>query len=335
MTKPRAAEDDNPPRRRPTSADVARLAGTSRATVSYVLNSAPGVTISEGTRERVLAAAKELNYVPSLAAQSLAAGTSKVLLLMLPDAPLTSFIVALIHSLQRACRPAGIVLTVYFAGPDETDPEKLGMATMAQTLLALHPLSDSERETFDRMGIRTLAPEDVNDGAAGDLVNQTLAWAGRRQVAWLADRGHRQLAYVALADPRRDPFSAPRQAGVLRACHELGLPHPVIREVPTGLVSAEVVAELIDLGVTAVAAYNDDVALALRTVAGQLGAEAQIEFVGGDDQPFAALLDPPLSSVRINTDAIATAVIEKVLTGSTGADPSALVQVIDRSGVAR
>jgi hypothetical protein len=47
-----------------TSVDVARLAGVSQATVSYVLNDAPGVTISEATRARVRAAADELGYAP-------------------------------------------------------------------------------------------------------------------------------------------------------------------------------------------------------------------------------------------------------------------------------
>ena len=49
----------------PTSADVARLAGVSRATVSYVLNNTAAVRISEPTRRRVREAAEELGYVPA------------------------------------------------------------------------------------------------------------------------------------------------------------------------------------------------------------------------------------------------------------------------------
>ncbi|MDQ0994338.1 DNA-binding LacI/PurR family transcriptional regulator [Streptomyces sp. V3I7] len=60
----------------PTSADVARLAGVSRATVSYVLNNAGAVRISGLTRRRVHDAAKELVYVPHAAARVCAPGTA-------------------------------------------------------------------------------------------------------------------------------------------------------------------------------------------------------------------------------------------------------------------
>ena len=53
----------DPPRRRPTIADVARRAGVSAAAVSFAVNDRPGV--SSGTRERILAAARELGWQPS------------------------------------------------------------------------------------------------------------------------------------------------------------------------------------------------------------------------------------------------------------------------------
>ena len=53
-------------------ADVARLAGVSRTTVSYVFNNVTTIHISEKTRRRVMEAARELNYHPSAIARSLA-----------------------------------------------------------------------------------------------------------------------------------------------------------------------------------------------------------------------------------------------------------------------
>src|SRR4051794_41827132 len=55
--------DPDPARRRPTIADVARRAGVSAAAVSFAVNDRPGV--SPETRERILAAARELGWRPS------------------------------------------------------------------------------------------------------------------------------------------------------------------------------------------------------------------------------------------------------------------------------
>lgn len=56
---------------RVTSKDVAKLANVSQATVSYVLNNNKKQSISEETRQKILDAAKELNYTPSIAARTL------------------------------------------------------------------------------------------------------------------------------------------------------------------------------------------------------------------------------------------------------------------------
>ena len=69
---------------RPTTADVARLASVSTATVSYVLNKVEGRRISPGTREAVYRAAEQLGYRPNFAAQNLARGKSGVVLYVIP-----------------------------------------------------------------------------------------------------------------------------------------------------------------------------------------------------------------------------------------------------------
>src|SRR5207302_10665646 len=68
------------PQRPPTSADVARLANVSRATVSFVLNNVWDSRVSEETQERVMKAAEELGYVPHAIARSLRAGRSNLVI---------------------------------------------------------------------------------------------------------------------------------------------------------------------------------------------------------------------------------------------------------------
>ena len=56
--------------------DVAREAGVSPATVSYILNDTPNLSFTPETRERVLAAVEKLHYVANQAAKTL--GTCRV-----------------------------------------------------------------------------------------------------------------------------------------------------------------------------------------------------------------------------------------------------------------
>lgn len=64
------------PAKRVTSEDVARAAGVSRTTVSFVLNEKSAWSIPEETRNRVLDAARQLDYRPRASARALAAGRS-------------------------------------------------------------------------------------------------------------------------------------------------------------------------------------------------------------------------------------------------------------------
>jgi LacI family transcriptional regulator len=73
--------------KRPSQADVARLARVSGATVSYVVNNQLDgrIPISEETRQRVLKAIAELGYVPDASAQALRLGSTKTIGLIIPD----------------------------------------------------------------------------------------------------------------------------------------------------------------------------------------------------------------------------------------------------------
>ena len=57
--------------RRPTQADVARLAGVSQALVSYVVNDHPLISVPDDTRRRILEAIDQLRYVPDSSARRL------------------------------------------------------------------------------------------------------------------------------------------------------------------------------------------------------------------------------------------------------------------------
>ena len=70
--------------KRATSKDVAKLAGVSQTTVSFVMNNTPNVSLSEETRKKVLDAANQLQYIPNSFARGLKTNQSKLLGVFLP-----------------------------------------------------------------------------------------------------------------------------------------------------------------------------------------------------------------------------------------------------------
>ena len=65
--------------------DVAKEAGVSASTVSYVLNSTPTETISPETKKRVMEAVSKLGYVPNLNARSLSSRRSNLIGVLIPQ----------------------------------------------------------------------------------------------------------------------------------------------------------------------------------------------------------------------------------------------------------
>ena len=72
--------------KRPTQMDVARRAGVSRSTVSYVLNDQTElkIPISDETRQRVMDVIAELGYEPDARAQSLRSGNTNIVGVIIP-----------------------------------------------------------------------------------------------------------------------------------------------------------------------------------------------------------------------------------------------------------
>ena len=91
--------------KRATIKDVAKLAETSVSVVSYVLNETPGKSISEKTKERILSAAKQLNYVPNSAARALRTGSGNTIAFFAfwekEDGSYNKFLAGLTHSAAK------------------------------------------------------------------------------------------------------------------------------------------------------------------------------------------------------------------------------------------
>ena len=85
MKEPRSGKDSKQPRQPVSLKQLAEHLGLNPATVSVVLNDVPGRSIPQATRDRIKAAAKKMNYHPSLLARSLRNRRTLTIGILLPE----------------------------------------------------------------------------------------------------------------------------------------------------------------------------------------------------------------------------------------------------------
>ena len=299
------------PGARVTLNDVAAASGVSRATASFVLRDSPGQSISAATSERVREAARALGYVPNGIARALREGTSRIVVLAIDPAMEGNYARSYIGGLDAELAAHEHVLLVRYTheGAGRPDP-RLTDAIAPRAVL--------------RFGEPYLTGRELDDSGGG--WRDGLAAHVAAQVGYLASRGH---ARIALALPSPDsPLRAVRQRFADQAAAALGLPPLVPFTLPawragattcapgsaraaaapssgTGAVDGLHALRTPDGGVTAVAAFDDDVALrvlaAMRSAG--LSAPGDLAVIGFDDNGYGALSSPTLTTVHIDAEA--------------------------------
>jgi DNA-binding LacI/PurR family transcriptional regulator len=325
--------------RRVTSADVARVAGVSRATVSYVMNDTPGQTISADTRTRVLDAAARLGYAPSAAARTLRTGRSDVVLCLLPDWPIGTEVGSMLGNLSTALARQGFTLVVHPGNREDRPMFEIWKAITPAAVIAFTDFSPGEIAAMRAAGV-ALVVALFGNGQQGDRreleVPQQLI--GRRQAAHLIAAGHTGIGYAYPDDERVLMFAEPRLAGVRDECRERRVGGPAVETVALDAEqAAAAVRRWLAAGITAVCAYNDEVALAVLAGVRELGrsAPADLAVVGVDDIPAAHLAAPALTTVTTDQVAVAaylSATVVAAIYGRPGpaVPTAALVDLVKR-----
>ena len=262
-TPPRDAGNRVARPKRPTATDVARRAGVSQATVSYVMNNTPHQVIPEPTRQRVLAAAVELGYTPSAAARMLVSGRSDVVLLLLPDWPIGLGVARLLDELSQAFAQHDLTFVIH---PQVTarPVTELWKSITPAAILAYESFGETDLMAISRSGAELVIISDLHHGAGA--MDRLVERTGRIQVEYLARAGHRHLGYAWPDNDRVLFFAQHRLDAVRAACAELGLPEPRVTTVPLtvdGAAAAIADWRAREPAVTAICAFNDEVALAI------------------------------------------------------------------------
>jgi DNA-binding LacI/PurR family transcriptional regulator len=293
--------------KRVTAADVAKAAGVSRATVGFVLNGTKGQTISAATTKKVQDAAVKLGYTPHSQAQALRSGRSKIVLMVLPDWPLEHQMRVHLEQVAQVLDDAGLTLVTHtrrsHAG-QSSQPVWAAIDPLA--VVGLEPFSEADIASMHRLNITNIIPSPGQqpERVLPDDEVFDASIAHRLQVEHLLERGHRRLGFAMPADQRLHELAEARLQAVVAACDAEGLAAPiVITPIRTEGDRSEYDLEgAVRDGVTAVIAYNDNVAADIIGSAAtqNLRVPGDLAVIGHDDSPLAGRFIPSISSVRVD-----------------------------------
>lgn len=290
----------------PTLEEIARLARTSRSTVSRVINADPNV--KDATRQRVLEVIQRLNYKPNQAARSLAGGRTHILGLVIPTGVASVFtdpyIPTLIRGISASCQEHDYSVMLWLA---EAEYERRTVLQVLQNgfidgvIVSAMPINEkmiddliASRLPFTLIGRNPQHPE-LN---FVDVENQVGA---NRAVRHLLGLGRRRIA--CLSGPLNTIVGIDRQAGYREALGAYGIPvdPELVRE---GDFSEEdgyrLTSGLLPHRPDAIFSASDAMALGALRLLRESGISVpeQIAIVGFDDMPFAARSQPPLTTIR-------------------------------------
>jgi DNA-binding LacI/PurR family transcriptional regulator len=295
--------------RRPTSTDVARLAGVSRTTVSFVLNDRRDVTISPETRDRVLLVARDLGYHANASARQLAGGSTRTLGLVMRQSPehvaSDALLPETLRGLASAARQEDFRVLVEPLPPEAGSYEALLRSQHVDGLVISGPRSDdAELTALAREGFPIILQGSLEGSAVPtvDIDNRAVA---REAVEHLVGLGHRTIALVTNA-PLAYTSAADRATGYREALDRAAIP---FREelVVEGDFDAQsghqAMRALLNRGdaPSAVFVASDVVAFGVYGALREAGLRVPLDVsvIGFDDIPLAGYADPPLTTVRL------------------------------------
>jgi DNA-binding LacI/PurR family transcriptional regulator len=288
-------------RRTAVMADVAKLAGVSHQTVSRVINESPLVRAE--TRERVLAAMRELDYRPNPAARALVTGRSRTLGVVSFDTTLYGP-ASTLFGIERAAHEAGYFITVVSL----VALDRVSLVSAVERLrqqgvdgiLVIAPQLGAAEALVD-------LPDDVPlvavEGGRADsvplvAVDQFLGAASA--TTHLLELGHRTVWHI--AGPPDWIEAQKRIEGWRSTLLAAGAAIPPLLagdwSPRSGYELGQRLAD--EPGITAVFAGNDQMALGVIRALHESGREipGEVSLVGFDDIPEAQYFTPPLTTVR-------------------------------------
>ena len=211
--------------RSPTIGDVARLAGVSPTTVSFVLNDVVGSGISEPTRMRVRASAREIRYRPNATARLLRTDRSHAIGFVTDEIASTPFAGDVIKGAQEAAWEAGKILMIVNTGENrEIEESAVGMMLERRVEGIIHAAMYHRAvdPPADCREVPTVLLNCYSEDGSWTSVAPDEVSGGRTATDVLLSRGHERVGFINL--PPGLPAAVGRLQGYKRALEDRGLP---------------------------------------------------------------------------------------------------------------
>jgi LacI family transcriptional regulator len=325
--------------REPTLRDVARLAGVHPSTASRCMDAVQSARIGAATRERVLAAARELGYQLNPAASSLRSRRTMTVGVLIPDFrnPIYG---SLLSGINDRLEDSGYTAVIVETQDDERRMARALEVMRERRVDAVINTAAREQDQrllarFIGLGIpmvltsRDLPALDVPKILSDDFGGATLA------AQHLLELGHRRI--VQLGGPRVIAAFAQRARGFQFALGESGTGASAL-EKRAGTATVDEGRQLMhdalreDSALTAVFAHNDLLAMGAIAAVRQAGLSCpgDVSVVGYGATPLTEYLDPALTTVLYPAVQMGRSAAETVLSVLRGDEPPAAVALRPR-----
>ncbi|GEO16110.1 LacI family DNA-binding transcriptional regulator [Microvirga aerophila] len=286
--------------------DVARHANVGAGTVSRVINGSQSV--APETRKRVLAAVRELGYVPNLVARSLAANRTGIIAAIIPVIGYTQH-AQVIQGLTEVLHERGTNLMIGASGHSPEMEEKIVGAFLARRPDAFYLTgtwhTDVTRELLKASGLPVIEGSNLTETPIDMVVGYSNFAAGRELTRLLALRGHRHIAHVTTKYEPNDRITD-RLNGYKAACSEFPrAQQPIVIECENsfeGGAEAIALALKFDQRIDALFCATDLMAVGAILECQRRGIEVptRLGIAGFDDLPIASAVVPSLTTIHVD-----------------------------------
>jgi LacI family transcriptional regulator len=290
--------------------DIARLAGVSQATVSYVINGSNG--ISEAVRKRVLGAAEEVGYIPNGIARSLKKRKTNIIGVIVPDV-MNSYYNEMIKYTEKLTRERGYFIFICYTMHDPQIEDWYAISLIQQKVAGVVVCYGLTNRDF----YRKLQKHNVQFVAIDDTVNEVESDSPSILVnnikgSFLAVQhfyslGIKEIAYC--SEPLYCHALDDRYEGFLSAMKEFGLK---VNQDMLYIADKDNEYDKINLGYIAakeiltkskprgIYASNDQIAFGIikRLHEMRIKIPQEIAVIGYDNIPFSSVISPSLTTIN-------------------------------------